>query len=70
MNGPYGEMTFYHGDPSRLTKEQWDCLADAMTAKFQIQRAAVIEDLENDRLPIKAEGCVVSICQMHALCMM
>jgi len=70
MNGPHGEMVFYHGDPSRLTKKQWQQLADAMAGRFHISRESVIEDLRNGIIPIKAEGCVVSICQRHALCMM
>jgi len=70
MDGPHGEMKFYVGDPSRLTKRQWQQLADVMAGRFGILREEVIEDLENGRLPIKAEGCIVSICQRHALCML
>jgi hypothetical protein len=70
MQGPHGEMAFYEGDPSRLTDEQQRKLADLMSSLFNIGRTQVAKDLLNGTLPIKAEGCVVSICQIHALCMM
>lgn len=70
MIGPHGEMRFYDGDPSRLTDEQQSKLIDLMSSLFNIERDQVSEDLRNGNLPIKAEGCVVSICQRHGLCMM
>jgi len=70
MDGPHGEMKFYEGDPSRLTKKQWYALADAMHIKFGIRWEEVIVDLRMGNLPIKAEGCVVSICHRHVLCML
>ena len=70
MQGLHGELKFYEGDPSRLTKSQWKQLADAMVEKFGVPYDRVIEDLENGMLPVRAEGCVVSICHMHTLCMM
>ena len=70
MQGPHGEMRFYEGDPSRLTDEQQRKLIDLMSSLFNIKRFQVAEDLRNGNLPVKAEGCVVSSCHMHALCMM
>ena len=66
MDGPEGPMQFYEGDPSRLTPDQWAQLSIEMNKKFKVPLASVIEDLGNGRLPIKADGCTISWCEMHS----
>ena len=66
MKGPEGVLRFYEGDPSRLTKDQWTILSIEMNKKFRVALSSVIEDLQNGRLPIKADGCTISWCEHHS----
>lgn len=66
MDGPHGPMRFYEGDPSQLTKKQHNTLALEMKRKFGVPIDSVLIDLQNGKLPIKAEGCTVFWCEKHS----
>lgn len=66
MNGPNGIMSFYEGDPSKLTKDQWTTLSLEMNKKFGVPLQLVIDDLKKGILPIKAENCTVFWCEHHS----
>jgi len=66
MDGPEGPWRFYEGDPSKLTRKQHNILALEMKRKFGVPIDSVLVDLQNGRLPIKAEGCTVSWCSRHS----
>lgn len=66
MDGPEGIMRFYEGDPSKLSKKQHNALALEMKRKFGVDVNSVLIDLQNGKLPIKADGCTVFWCSHHS----
>ena len=66
MDGPEGPMQFYEGDPSRLSEQQWIDLMVQMEKKFGAPRETVLQDLKDGRLPVRADGCTISWCELHS----
>lgn len=66
MDGPEGPMRFYEGDPSQLTKKQHNILALEMKRNFGVSIDSVLIDLQNGKLPIRAEGCTIFWCNLHS----
>lgn len=60
----------YDGDPSKLTKQQKEKMADILSEKFGLLRKAVLSDLAKGNLAVKADNISISICELHMRCMM
>lgn len=66
MKGPEGVLQFYEGDPLRLSEQQWIDLAFQMEEKFGVSQETVFKDLKDGNLPVKADGCTISWCELHS----
>lgn len=63
-------MTFYEGDPSRLSEDQKKTIVELMNKKFKVPKHVVAKELAEGVLPIRAANVNVSICNLHVRCMM
>lgn len=69
-DGPFAGQLFYEGDPTRLTDEQKQILAEICAEKFSLSKDNILADLAKGILPISVKNVSVSICNLHFRCML
>ena len=66
----FPDKTFLVGDARALTEEQKERLIEAMINKFHVTREHIVELMKTGEIPILADNCIVSICDLHVRCML